>query len=78
MSSSTTVDYDSSIKTMKLYSHFERVDNELRAAGHEDKSNLKPEDLYAFDHMVRTHAVSFSRNIYLTRQLLYPSYISID
>lgn len=49
---SSTSQYDSSIKDMKLYNHFERVDNELRAAGHKDGSPLKPEELYAYDHMV--------------------------
>ena len=49
---SSLSDYDSSIKNMKLYNHFERVDNELKAAGHKDGSPLKPDDLYAYDHMV--------------------------
>ena len=40
---------------MKLYNHFERVDNELRAAGHKDGSTLKPDELYAYDHMVHIY-----------------------
>ena len=39
------------IKTMKLYHHFERVDNELRHAGFKDDDKLRPEDLFAFDNM---------------------------
>lgn len=39
------------IKTMKLYSHFERVDRELLRAGKLPGSDLQPEDLYNYDHM---------------------------
>ncbi len=39
------------IKDMKLYTHLERVDRELKAQGKEDGSKLEPGDLYKFDHM---------------------------
>ena len=39
------------IKTMKLYSHFERVDNELRAKGFKDGDSLTLEALQNYDHM---------------------------
>lgn len=42
---------ESSIKEMKLYQHFERVDRELAAAGIDEGSPLTAEDLYPFDSM---------------------------
>ena len=61
---------DSSIKTMKLYSHYERVDNELKAAGHKDGSPLKPNDLYAFDHMVLADSFLTFRSLYITIMII--------
>ena len=39
------------IKCMKLYSHLERVDRELAEMGFTKESELKAQDIFAYDHM---------------------------
>jgi 2-polyprenyl-3-methyl-5-hydroxy-6-metoxy-1,4-benzoquinol methylase len=47
---------DEPIKTMKLYSHFERVDNELQFKGKDATSKLVPADINPLDMMNYTGA----------------------